>query len=103
MFKFLHVSISQFRFHYFPISQFPLPLMVFERPTNFIVVTNFEENQLFLDGIRHKKQAQTKPCAALEKIETEFPNTSTPVRMRRAPCIQHGYESFIHRHAILNW
>ena len=77
--------------------------MVFERPTNFIVVTNFEENQLFLDGIRHKKQAQTKPCAALEKIETEFPNTSTPVRMRRAPCIQHEYESFIHRHAILNW
>lgn len=38
-----------------------LLLMVFERPTNFIVVANFEENQLFLDGIRLKKQAQTKP------------------------------------------
>ncbi len=62
--------------------------MVFERPTNFIVVTNFKENQLFLDGIRLKKQAQMKPCAALEKIETEFPNASATVRMRRAPWVR---------------
>jgi len=80
-----------------------LPLMVFERPTNFIVVANFEENQLFLDGIRLKKQAQAKPCAALEKIQTEFPNARSLMGVRRTPCIQHGCQCFIHCHAILHW
>jgi hypothetical protein len=78
-------------------------LMVFERLANFIVVANFEENQLFLDGIRLKKQAQAKPCAALEKIQTEFPNASSPMSVRKTPCIQHGYQCFIHSPAILDW
>jgi hypothetical protein len=79
-----------------------LPSMVFERPTNFIVVANFKENQLPLDGIRLKKQAQAKPCAALEKIQTEFPNASSPMSVRRTPCIQHGNQGFIHSTAILD-
>jgi hypothetical protein len=77
--------------------------MVFERPANFIVVANFKENQLPLDGIRLKKQAQAKPCAALEKIQTEFPNASSPMSVRRTPCIQHGNQGFIHCTAILDW
>ena len=80
-----------------------MPSMVFERPTNFIVFANFKENQLPLDGIRLKKQAQAKPYAALEKIQTEFSNASSPVRVRRAPCIQHGNQGFIHSTAILDW
>jgi hypothetical protein len=80
-----------------------LPLIVFERPTNFIVVANFKENQLPLDGIRLKKQAQAKPCAALEKIQTEFPNASSPMSVRRTPSIQHGNQGFIHSPAILDW
>ena len=80
-----------------------LPLMVFERPPNFILVANFKENQLPLDGIRLKKQAQAKPCAALEKIQTEFPNASSPMSVRRTPCIQHGNQGFIHSPAILDW
>jgi hypothetical protein len=78
-----------------------LLLIVFERPTNFIVVANFKENQLPLDGIKLKKQA--KPCAALEKIQAEFPNASSPKSMRRTPCIQHGNQGFIHSTAILDW
>jgi hypothetical protein len=77
--------------------------MVFKGPANFIVVANFKENQLPLDGIRLKKQAQAKPYAALEKIQTEFPNASSPKSMRRTPCIQHGNQGFIHSTAILDW
>lgn len=80
-----------------------LPLLVFERPANFIVVANFKENQLPLDGIRLKKQPQAKPRAALEKIQTEFPNASSPMSVRRTPCIQHGNQGFIHSPAILDW
>ena len=80
-----------------------LPLMVFERPQNFIVVAIFKEKQLPLDGIRLKKQAQAKSCAALEKIQTEFPNASFPMSVRRTPCIQQGNQVFIHSPAILDW
>jgi hypothetical protein len=79
------------------------PSMLFERLTNFIVVTNFEKNQLSFRGIRLKKQAQAKTCSALEKIQPEFSDASSPVRVRRAPCVQHGYQGFIHCHAILDW
>jgi hypothetical protein len=78
------------------------PSMLFERLTNFIVFTNFEKNQLSFRGIMLKKQAQAKTCAALEKIQPEFSNASSPVRVRRAPCVQHGNQGFIHCHAILD-
>ncbi len=80
-----------------------MPSMVFERPANFIVVANFKEKQLPLDGIRLKKQAQAKPCAALEKIQTEFPNARSLMSVRITPCMQHGCQCFIHSPAILDW
>ena len=77
--------------------------MVFKGPTNFIVVANFKEKQLPIDGIRLKNQAQAKPCATLEKIQTEFPNAGSPISVRRTPCIQHGNQGLIHCTAILDW
>jgi hypothetical protein len=101
--RFQHFSLSHLTCSFPLIAPFGLLSMVFERPTNFIVVANFKENQLPLDGIRLKKQAQAKPYAALEKIQTEFPNASSPMSMRRTPCIQHGNQGFIHSTAILDW
>jgi hypothetical protein len=75
--------------------------MLFEHPSNFIMVANFKENQFPLGGIRLKKQPQPKTCAAFEKIRTKFPYASSPMLVMRTPCIQNGYKGLINCPAIL--
>jgi hypothetical protein len=65
------------------------------------MVTNFEENQLPFGGMRLKKQPQSNTRTTFKKIPAKLSYASSPMLVRRTPRIQHGYQGFIHRRAIL--
>jgi hypothetical protein len=78
-------------------------LIRFKRSTNFIMVANFEQNYLLPAGMRLKKQTQSNTRTTFIKIPAKLSYASSPMLVRRTPRIQHGYQGFIHRRAILGW